>query len=363
MVNLESLAALPFHFWTVVFFVFGSVVGSFLNVCIHRMPEGKSLISPGSHCPSCGASIPWYCNLPILSWILLRGRCRQCHASISPRYLIVELITAILFSSCWLAFGAQSAPLALVYCLVLAGFIVATFIDLEHFIIPDELTIGGIVLGFLASFAVPELHAVARSEALKASFLGIVVGGGLIYLVLQMGKLFFGRQRLQLDANSTVSFTESSLQLPDEAIPYDAIFSRKSDTIRLHAHRVIMGDRCYVDTDLSLSPNQLQVGDDTFDPESIQTLEVVTDQISLPREAMGMGDVKFMAAIGAFIGWQGALFSLMVSSVIGAVLGLILILLGRREWSSQIPYGPYIVVAATIWIFTGEKWIAWWLGQ
>ncbi len=362
MLNLDSLAALPFHFWSVVLFVFGSVVGSFLNVCIHRMPSEKSLISPGSHCPHCESRIPWYYNIPILSWILLRGRCAHCHTPISPRYVIVELFTAVLFTGCWLAFGAQSAPLALVYCLVFAGFIVATFIDLEHFIIPDEITIGGMVVGFLASFAVPELHATVRSEALKASFLGIAVGGALIYLVLQMGKFFFGQQRLQLDPESTVSFTESNLQLPDEAIPYDAIFTRKRDAVRLYAHRVIMSDRCYFDTDLSLSPEQLQIGSDTFAPESIQTLEVVTDQITLPREAMGMGDVKFLAAIGAFLGWQGALFSLMVSSVIGALLGIILIALGRRDWSSQIPYGPYIVVAASIWIFTGEKWVAWWLG-
>src|ERR1043166_6444929 len=165
-------AALPFHFWSVVFFAFGSMVGSFLNVCIYRMPRGWSIVSPPSPCPHCGNSIPWYLNMPLVTWILLRGRCAQCHEPISVRYFVVELRTGLVFLGSWLATGHESPVLALPWCLLLAGFVVASFIDFEHYIIPDELTIGGMVAGVLCSFAVPALHGThSVPAALLQSFL------------------------------------------------------------------------------------------------------------------------------------------------------------------------------------------------
>ena len=100
----------PFHFWSLVFFVFGCMVGSFLNVCIHRMPLGMSIVTPPSHCPHCKYSIPWYLNIPLVTWLALRGRCKNCGAPISPRYFIVELLTGVTFLGCWLAFGRPSHP-------------------------------------------------------------------------------------------------------------------------------------------------------------------------------------------------------------------------------------------------------------
>ena len=114
-------------------------------------------------------------------------------------------------------------------------------------------------------------------------------------------------------------------------------------------------DRGYKDVAVRLSLSALQIGGEKINPEDVAHLEAVSAEIVLPREAMGLGDVKFMGAIGAFIGWQGAIFSLMVSSMIGAAAGIILILLRKREWSSRMPYGPYIAVAAVIWIFGGKK--------
>src|SRR5258706_5780113 len=151
-------AQVPFHFWSVTFFVFGTMVGSFLNVCIHRMPRGESIVSPPSHCPHCQYSIPWFLNMPLVTWLYLRGKCANCRAPISIRYFLVELLTGIAFLACWLSAGRAFPLLALAYCVVLSGFIVATFIDFEHFIIPDEITLGGIVAGVLCSFAVPALH-------------------------------------------------------------------------------------------------------------------------------------------------------------------------------------------------------------
>ena len=120
-------------------------------------------------------------------------------------------------------------------------------------------------------------------------------------------------------------------------------------------------DRCYKNVRVRLMPDKLSLGEETLDPESVPQMEVVTDRIVLPREAMGFGDVKFMGAIGAFLGWQAVLFSLMLSSIIGAIVGVGLIVLKKQEWSSRLPYGPYIALAATIWIFGGHKLFDWWL--
>lgn len=362
MFDADIWAAAPFHLWSVVFFIVGTMVGSLLNVCIHRMPLGMSIVTPPSHCPHCGYTIPWYLNIPIATWLALRGRCAHCRAHISIRYLVVEFLTGTAFLGCWLVFGRESVALALVYCLVLAGFIAATFIDLEHFIIPDEITLGGIVAGFLCSAAVPALQGVTeRAPALQQSFFGIAAGGGIVYAILRLGKLLFGRQEFKLEPGSRVIFTETSLQLPGQEIPFDEIFARKGDTIRLRAATVELSDRCYWQAPVELSPEELKIGEDRFNPEEIARMEVVTDEVIVPREAMGLGDVKFMAAIGAFLGWQAVVFSLMASALIGSMVGVVLIIFRRRAWSSRLPYGPYIAVAATIWIFSGKQIVQWWL--
>jgi leader peptidase (prepilin peptidase) / N-methyltransferase len=121
-------------------------------------------------------------------------------------------------------------------------------------------------------------------------------------------------------------------------------------------------DRCYWDVRVRLAPTRLQIGEEQFNPEEVPHLEAVSTEIVFPREAMGLGDVKFMAAIGAFLGWKAVVFSLMLSSMIGSVVGLTLIVLRKREWSSRLPYGPYIAVAAAIWVFGGRRLVEWWFG-
>lgn len=341
--------------WSALLFWLGCMVGSFLNVCIHRMPLGLSVVNPPSHCPHCKYSIPLYLNVPLVTWLMLRGRCRNCGAPISVRYFLVELITGLMFLAAWLYFGRQSPWVALVYCLFIAGLIAATFIDFEHFIIPDEITIGGVVVGFLLSFALPELHGETTIPGgIKNSLIGIGLGWGIVYTILRIGKLLFGRQKVELPANTQIIFGDSAIILPDKEIPYEELFFRKSDVIVLKARTVEMVDRCYRDVEVRLSPERLRVGADEFDPEQVKHLEAVSAEITLPREAMGFGDVKFMAAIGAFLGWQAVLFSLMVSSMIGAAVGVGLIVMGKREWSSRLPYGPYIALAALIWMFGGR---------
>ena len=354
--NMHNWSLVPFHFWSLTFFALGCIIGSFLNVCIYRMPLELSIVSPPSHCPHCKYAIPFYLNIPLVTWLALRGRCKNCGAPISPRYFIVELLTGVAFLGCWLEFGAKSPALALVYAVFLAGLIAATFIDFEHFIIPDEITFGGMVAGLVASFFLPVLHdARTLGEGMFRGVIGIVVGAALVYAVLRLGKLLFGRQRIKLPPDTTIVFTETCLHLPDREINYDELFYRKSDAIVLQARTAELVDRGYENVTIRLSPVTLKIGDEQINPDDVPHLEAVSGEIILPREAMGLGDVKFMAAIGAFIGWQGVIFSLAVSSFIGAAVGVILILMRKRAWSSRMPYGPYIALAAVIWVFYGKN--------
>jgi leader peptidase (prepilin peptidase) / N-methyltransferase len=355
----HNWAAVPFHFWSVVFFVFGCIVGSFLNVCIHRMPLGQSVVSPPSHCPHCQYAIPWYLNIPLVTWLSLEGRCKNCGAPISIRYFLVELVTGLAFLGCWLRFGPH-VWVALKYAIFLAGLIVATFIDFEYFIIPDEITIGGMVAGVVFSFLVPALEGEkSLGHSIAQSLLGLVVGAGLVYLILRGGKLLFGREKLALGTDTRVVFGETALHLPGKEIAYGDVLYRDTDAIVIEARTVELVDRCYQNVRVRLSRRGLHIGDEELDPETVAHMEAQTDEIILPREAMGLGDVKFMGAIGAFLGWPAVIFSLVVSSLIGSLVGVVLVMMRKRALSSRLPYGPYIALAAALWIFEGSALIGW----
>ncbi len=365
--DARTWTELPGSYWITVFFAFGAVVGSFLNVCIHRMPRGESLVHPPSHCPHCDRRIRWRDNIPILAWLLLRGRCSnaECRAPISPRYIVVEAMTGLCFAALWIQHGAEG-PLAVVgWCLFMAALIVATFIDLEHLIIPDEITMGGAVGGVILAVVAPRMHG---SEyvwpALKTSVIGAGLGAGIVFGMLELGKLLFGRQKLDLPPDSHLVFTETDLHLPDVVLPYEDVFYRASDTLRFHAARLELVDRCYRDVpvQLRLRANLLRIGDEEIEAGTVLWMDAVTDQVSVPREAMGFGDVKFMATIGAFTGWQGVLFTLLGSSLVGLAVNVVLILVGRRQWSARIPFGPYLAAAAAGWILGGKEWFLAWFG-
>jgi leader peptidase (prepilin peptidase)/N-methyltransferase len=351
-----GVAAMPLHFWSAVFFVLGCVVGSFLNVVIHRLPLGESIVTPPSHCPHCRYSIPWYLNIPLLTWLWLQGKCRNCGAPIAFRYFAVELLTAVAFLGCWLMFGGQSPAQAVVYCVFVAGLIAASFIDDEHMIVPDEITLGGVAVGVLASIFIPALHAApSPRESLGRSLLGAACGTALVYVILRLGKLFLGRHKLPLAADSRIVFTETGLVLPDREIPYEDLFYRKSDAVIVRARTAELVDRSYKDVTLRLAVGSLTVGDDTFDPEAVPHLEAVASEILLPREAMGLGDVKFMAAVGAFLGWKATIFSLFGSAVIGSLVAGGLYVVRWGKGSRQVAYIPYLAAAAVLWLLAGPR--------
>ena len=224
-------AAFPW-FFPLCAFVFGACIGSFLNVCIYRLPAGQSIVTPGSHC-ACGEPIRWYDNIPIVSWFMLRGRARCCGRRFSFRYPLVEMLTAALFLACWLLFPPAKAFCGMLLC---AALICATFIDLDHMIIPDAFTIWLAVAGVLLSVVLPSLHGRAHELMIIASLrsgldsiVGLLVGSGIVLWIALV-----------------------------------------AETV-------------------------------------------------LKKEAMGFGDVKFVGAIGAFTGWQGAVAAVFGGAVIGTL--------------------------------------------
>ncbi|MDP2913373.1 MAG: prepilin peptidase [Candidatus Omnitrophota bacterium] len=178
-----------------IVFVLGSIIGSFLNVCIYRLPKGKSVIFQPSSCPGCGKHILWHDNIPVLSYCALRGRCRFCKARISPRYIIVEILTAGVLALIFAAFGMT--PKFFAYSLMACGLIVATFVDFEIHEIPDQVSIGGLIAGISLSAAFPSIFDVTlRSHGILNSFAGIFAGGGSIYIMGFFGELVFGREAM-----------------------------------------------------------------------------------------------------------------------------------------------------------------------
>lgn len=178
-----------------IVFLYGLLVGSFLNVCIHRMPRGESIVRPGSHCPNCSKPVAWYDNIPLLSYIILRAKCRHCGQKISPRYFLTELLNGLLWWALYRYYGFS--PL-LWPALILGSLSLAvTFTDFETGLIPDALNFTGMVLGLILSAAFPEIHdKVVWYEGLLESFLGFWAGGLLLYTIGVLGKLAFKKDSM-----------------------------------------------------------------------------------------------------------------------------------------------------------------------
>ncbi len=348
-------------------FIFGACVGSFLNVCIYRMPRDLSVNAPKrSFCPACKYQIPWHHNLPLLSWLLLRGKCANCGAPISFRYFGVELLTGLLFVAVWLKVWPHLWVLALPYWVLVSLLVVATFIDFEFFIIPDEITWGGAIAGVLLSLAIPLLMGVHSHLAAAAwSLLGAGVGYFLIWAIVELGKKAFGKKRIAFEKGEAFTWTregeDADLTVGDDKQKWSEFFARESDRMLMKARWVEIAGMRLEDVTLEFHYNRLRIGDREWELDKLDTLRGEITEITIPREAMGGGDVKFMAAIGAFLGWQAVLFALMAASIVGAVVGVASIALGKREWSAKIPFGPYLALGALIWLFAGPQIVDWYL--
>jgi len=247
----------------VLIFVLGLIVGSFSNVCIYRIPRNESIIYPASHCPKCRSKIKPVDNIPLLSYILLKGRCHNCKSKISIQYPIVELLTGLIYLIIYLIYGLSIQ--SLIYIILSSALIIIAFIDLNEQIVPDIISLPGIIIGFILSFFVPYILFIN-------SALGVVVGGGIILIIGLAGSVIF------------------------------------------------------------------------------------------KKEAMGGGDVKLAAMIGAFLGWRYIIISLFLGFFLGALAGIILILSKIKSREDVLPFGPFIVLGSLITLLWGEKIISWYIG-
>ncbi len=244
-------------------FIFGLLLGSFANVVIHRLPKGESVVKPRSRCPKCGVLIAAYDNIPVFSWLLLRGKCRSCQAPISIRYPLVELVTGVLFAAIFLKHGMTWSTLE--YLLLAWGLVVVSCTDLDLMILPDVFTLPGIVLGLVGAAINPD-------RSFYSSLAGVLMGGGFLW-----------------------------------AVAYLYLVVRK-------------------------------------------------------EEGMGGGDIKLLAWLGAVLGWPAVPFVVLVSSVVGSVVGLVLAIRGRAGLKSVIPFGPYLALAAVIYLLGGDRLGMWYIG-
>jgi leader peptidase (prepilin peptidase) / N-methyltransferase len=238
----------------------GLVIGSFLNVCIHRLPLGESVAWPGSHCPHCDHALAWYDNIPVVSYLTLRGKCRYCQRGIKIRYLLVEVATAAMFVTLVLLYPPGTVLAAR---LLFGGALIVLFvIDIDHRILPNVITVTGVVVGFVFSFFGP--------PGWLSSFIGILLGGGIPLAI---------------------------------AWTYE----------KVRGH-----------------------------------------------EGLGMGDVKMLAMIGAFLGWQQMLLSLILASFVGSIVGVGFIAAGKGS-KYALPFGTFLALGALFAMITGEPLIDWYV--
>jgi leader peptidase (prepilin peptidase)/N-methyltransferase len=346
--------------------VLGAIVGSFLNACIHRMPRGVSLNEPRrSFCPQCERVIPWYENLPLVSWLALRGKCSGCGWRIPFRYFLVEGLTALLFAVVWERFGL---PLAVVYWVFVSLLVVATFIDFEHFIIPDEITWGGAAAGLVLALLIPEMmNAASRWEALASSLGGAALGFGLLLLVVEGGKLAFGKIRHAFPEAEDFEWRREGdrivLTLAGEELDWMDIFSRERDVLTIEVEgTALAGDGTEIRGRLKFWHDRFQTDGISGPLDQLERITGKMKSVVIPREAMGFGDVKFIACIGAFLGWQAVLFTLFAASIIGSIAGFAGIALARDRAGVRIPFGPFLALGALLWLFGGKELMEWYLG-
>src|SRR6202011_3188588 len=242
----------------------------------------------------------------------------NCGAKIAFRYFAVELLTALLFLAVWQLFPWQ---IAIAYWVFVSLVIAATFIDFEHFIIPDQITIGGAIAGFPASVLVPQLmetdsRVAARIRSALAAALGYVI----LWIVLEAGKIAFGKKRIRLDAPTPFAWTrrgdEADFIVGEEQSLWSDYFAREKDRLLLHCNEAKIDNHTYESATLEFHYNRVNVGGQEIELDHVDQITGVARELEIPREAMGRGDLKFLATIGAFLGWGGVLFSIFAASVV-----------------------------------------------
>ncbi len=375
--NGGTLAAIPFYppfehwIWLIPAFLIGACIGSFLNVVIYRVPLGMSVNEPKrSFCPLCKNPIPMWLNFPLVSWLWLRGRCKECHAPIAFRYFGVELLTAVLFTAVWWLFAPLSVAVVIPLWVLVALLVSITFIDAEHLIIPVSLTWGGSVVGLIACALWPQLPVLGGEAGdwlagLKQGGIGWVMGFFGLWAVVELGKMAFGKKALKFEKAVAWSLKEPvgdadpmMFVIDGEEVPWWDIFSRKSDRLLVEATEIQVSGEPVGGGTLVIRETEITLPDGTIHLLAKMTsLEGMATSTVIPREAMGMGDVHLLGMIGAFFGWTGVFFSLFAASIFAIFAALI----GRIGFGKQLPFGPFLAMGAAAWMFGAWKLWEWYM--
>lgn len=348
--------------------IIGLCVGSFLNVAIHRLPRGLSVNDPKrSFCPHCKTSLPAWQNLPIITWVIQRGRCRSCQAPIAVRYLLVEALTGALYLAAWMTLPMLSAILAIVLFTIL---VTVTFIDAEHQLIPTSWTTAGSVIALGGGFFVPKLLDLPGQEfdwikesgwiGIKASAIGWATGFGSLLLVVLLGKAIFGRFKMDFKEAALWKLQEGhgdSEQLhfviDGEAHSWDDLFYRASDQLLVEGHGFKVDGKRQPAKEIRIRCDDLEIDGRTWKIGELKSLEGKATKVVIPREAMGMGDPHLLGMIGAFLGWPAVIFVIFSSCLFAIAAALV----ARVGFGKPLPYGPFLALGALVWIWGG--WEAW----
>ncbi len=385
---------------TVVVFVFGTVLGSFLNVVIYRLPRGRSIVRPGSRCPHCETPIRPVDNIPILSFVMLRGRCRACRAPIGWRYVVVEVAAGLLLAGLWLHFAPVRAWVSLVSGAVFVLLLLAVFfIDLDYQIVPDAITYPGVVAGVL--FAIPQGQ--FKSSALAAAgagaaFLLIAMISGVKQLVDLVKHAVRHRLRGRLRRSRTSGGEAGSVPEPDhpehqmERLLVHLMVHERA--VRDVVRRALSPDDFLDTRHRGLVQALLDAPDESaetlrgrIEDEEQQRLltelmleeptvpegereQVARDAINYIRGGMGGGDIKLAAMMGAFLGWPAIAVALLLAATSGAAVGLLLIASKRRSrkdaipfgLKDAIPFGPFLALGGIVALFAADAIIRWYMG-
>jgi leader peptidase (prepilin peptidase)/N-methyltransferase len=352
--------------WLIPAFLIGACIGSFLNVVIYRVPRDLSVNEPKrSFCPNCKKPIPMRLNFPLVSWLWLRGKCRECGAPIAFRYFGVELLTAVLFAAMWWFFPPQ----AVLFLWILAALLVAiTFIDAEHLIIPTSLTWAGSLIGLAACAVWPQLpvmYGVAGDwlGGLTHSGIGWLAGFAGLWCVVQFGKMAFGTRALKFEQPVEWHLREPEgdedpmcFVINGEEVPWWDMFCRKSDRLLIECDDIRVDGESVGGGKLTIRELDIELPDGEVRRLAVmKSLDGTATLAVIPREAMGMGDIHLLGMIGAFFGWAGVFFSLFA----GSVFAIIAALIGRIGFGKQLPFGPFLAMGSLAWAFGGWKLWAW----
>lgn len=371
--------------WSLIILgVLGALIGSFANVVIYRLPRRESIAFPGSHCPKCNHAIkPWE-NIPILSWLLLRGRCSSCKTPISARYPLVEGLTAACFVALALRWPLISyGPTVIPLLIIAAMIIMMSFIDIDHFILPDSLTLPALIVAIIGTFVYePQSGLPTLTQALT----GAAIGAGIIALINRVGSLILRRLKDTKERLWPISMDQVNIAAVVGALGgwlWGVLAAALSFLLNLLTRKTVRLPEAplygvwvlallvsvgnwLVPLEISLAGTFIATGVVAVIGATYWWLyslrhpvEVAESETEEPI-AMGFGDVKLAAILGAILGWQSLLVALLFSFVLGALGGLI----GRFFGGDRIiPFGPYLALGGFIALFAGTSLINWYLGM